>query len=237
MGHTEAISYAQSGKLSAGGTDFRAASVDQSLCAPCVVARHRAAVLPVDTEPVRKKIAVDCHLSVERERKVRIVHPMNWQPFFVGAFLVAAALPAGAQTVVPPGRPAGEILDSLHAGHARWVRARVDEYQLQSHVDCFCIYTREAFNKQRSLLTIRHGAIVARSKGKPDTTPSRDDVTIDDLFTSIEQDARSSERIIDTLALHPIYGFPVLYKAHGAELPDDWLAIQVDSFAVVRRHQ
>ena len=161
---------------------------------------------------------------------------MNWQLFITGAFVVAAAQPAGAQTAAPPARPTSEVLDSLHAGHDRWVRGHVDEYQLQSHVDCFCIYTRETFNKQRSLLTIRKGAIVARTKGKPDTTPSRDDVTIDDLFTSIEQDARSAERIIDTLALHPIYGFPVLYKAHGAELPDDWLVIQVDSFAVVRRH-
>jgi len=145
------------------------------------------------------------------------------------------ASPVQAQIVdTLPTRQASEVIDSLQAGRKRWARARVVEYRLQSHVDCFCVYVPEDFDRQLPLLTIRKGTIISRSKGKPNTSPSRD-ATIDDLFTRIEADARTTGRRIDGLELHPVYGFPVRYKAHDPDIPDDWLQVQVDSFAVIRR--
>lgn len=129
---------------------------------------------------------------------------------------------------------AQEILDSLQAGRQRWDRARVSEYQLQSHADCFCIYTREAFERQRPLLTIRNQAIIARAKGKPGKPPSPE-ATIKKLFALVREDARSEGRIIDSLQLNPVYGFPVRYAAHDPEIPDAWPQISVDSFAVILR--
>jgi hypothetical protein len=150
------------------------------------------------------------------------------------ALLITTAPPVPAQTVdTVAGRLSSEILDSLQAGRKRWAGANVFEYQVQSHVDCFCIYTTEEFYKQLPLLTIRNGSVIARAKGKPGTPPSRD-ATIEDLFTEVEQDAHITGRIIDRLQLDPVYGFPVSYKAHQPSIPDDWLWISVDSFTVIR---
>jgi len=155
--------------------------------------------------------------------------------FLAGALLAISSSPTSAQDVATsPAHPASEILDSLKAGRKRWTDAHVVDYRLQSHVDCFCIYEPKDFYKQLPLLTIRRQSIIARAKGKPDTSPSPE-WTIEDLFAKIEEDARSDGRIIDHLDLHPLYGFPVLYKAHDPEIPDAWLQVQVDSFAVIHR--
>jgi hypothetical protein len=160
---------------------------------------------------------------------------MNLRLFLAGSILIITPSPIPAQIVdTLPARPTSEILKSLQTGRKRWVRARVAEYQLQSHVDCFCVYSPEDFARQLPLLTIRKGSIIARAKGKPGTPPSRD-ATIDDLFATVEEDARSLGRIIDRLELHPVYGFPLWYKAHDSEIPDGWVQVRVDSFAVIRK--
>ena len=161
---------------------------------------------------------------------------MNLRLLLASAVLVTTASPVPAQTVdTVAGRPSGEILDSLQAGRKRWTRAHVVEYQVQSHVDCFCVYRAEDIDRQLPLLTIKNGSIIARAKGKPGTPPSRD-ATIEDLFTQIGDDARITGRIIDRLQLDPVYGFPVWYKAHDPSIPDDWLQLRVDSFTVIRTH-
>jgi len=161
---------------------------------------------------------------------------MNLRLLLASAVLVTTASPVPAQTVdTVAGRPSGEILDSLQAGRKRWTRAHVVEYQVQSHVDCFCVYHAEDIDRQLPLLTIKNGSIIARAKGKPGTPPSRD-ATIEDLFTQIGDDARITGRIIDRLQLDPVYGFPVWYKAHDPSIPDDWLQLRVDSFTVIRTH-
>jgi hypothetical protein len=160
---------------------------------------------------------------------------MHLRLFFVGAILVTTAAPIPAQIVETlPARPASEILDSLLAGRKRWALARVAEYQLQSHVACFCVYGPEDFVSQLPLLTVKNGSVIARAKGKPNTPPSPD-ATIEDLFSQIEADARSTGRAIERLELHPVYGFPVWYKASNPAIPDDWLLVRVDSFAVIRK--
>ena len=93
----------------------------------------------------------------------------------------------------------------------------------------------EELDKQLALLTIKDKSIIARAKGKQNTTPSPE-LTVEGLFAKIEEDARASGRVIDRLDLHPVYGFPVSYEAHDPEIPDDWLRVRVDSFAVIRRH-
>jgi hypothetical protein len=161
---------------------------------------------------------------------------MNFRLLLASAVLVTTASPVPAQTVdTATGRPSGEILDSLKAGRKRWTRAHVVEYQVQSHVDCFCVYRPEDFERQLPLLTIKNQSIIARAKGKRRTPPSRD-ATIQDLFTQVEDDARITGRIIDRLELDPVYGFPVWYQAHDPSIPDDWIQVRVDSFTVIRTH-
>jgi hypothetical protein len=85
---------------------------------------------------------------------------MNLRLFLAGAVLVTTASPISGQIGGNlPARPTSEILDSLQAGRKRWAGARVVEYQLQSHVDCFCLYSPEDFARQLPLLTSR----IARS--------------------------------------------------------------------------
>jgi len=154
---------------------------------------------------------------------------------FLGVALLATSSSAIAQTdSFSHGRPAREILDSLKAGRQRWARAGVVEYRIQSHGDCFCIYAPDAFAKQLPLLTVRKDSIIARERGKRDTPPSPE-FTIPALFDQVEEDAGSEGRIIDELELNPVFGFPMRYKAHDPLVPDAWLHLQVDSFAVIRR--
>jgi hypothetical protein len=157
------------------------------------------------------------------------------QVLLVVSITAAYPPPIFAQTVATDSTHAtSDILDSLQVGRQRWAHARVVEYRLQSHADCYCIYGRADFDRQLPLLTIRKGSVIAREKGKQGTPPSRE-LTIEDLFARIEEDARSDGRIIDHLDLDPVYGFPVRYRAHDPEIPDAWLHLQVDSFAVIRR--
>ena len=159
---------------------------------------------------------------------------MKLRFLFPTTLLAISSSPLLAQTdATSHARPASEILDSLKAGRQRWARARVVEYRLQSHADCFCIYGLEELDKQLSLLTIRQHVIVARAKGKHGPPPSPE-FTIPDLFDKIEEDARSEGRIVDRLDLNPVYGFPVRYEAHDPLIPDAWLRLQVDSFAAIR---
>ena len=161
---------------------------------------------------------------------------MKLRLLLLTTLLALSSSPVIAQVVATSrARPALEMLDSLRAGRQRWESARVIEYQLQSHVSCFCVYTREDLHNPLPLLTIRNQSIIARAKGTQITPPSPE-FTIEGLFAKIEEDARSNGRIIDRLDLHPVYGFPVWYHAHDPEIPDDWLRVQVDSFAVIRRH-
>src|SRR5204863_9207091 len=100
---------------------------------------------------------------------------MNLRLLLASAVLVTTASRVPAQTVdTVAGRPRSEILDSLQAGRKRWTRAHVVEYQVQSHVDCFCLYRAEDIDRQLPLLTIRDRSIIARAKGKAGTPPSRD---------------------------------------------------------------
>jgi hypothetical protein len=159
---------------------------------------------------------------------------MNLRPLLASAVLVVTASPVPAQTRdTVTGRPSGEILDSLQAGRKRWTRAHIVEYQVQSHMDCYCIYHVEDMDRQLPLLTIRNRSIIARAKGKPGMPPSRD-ASIEDLFMQVENDARITGRIIDGLELDPVFGFPVWYKAHDPSIPDDWVQLRVDSFTVIR---
>ncbi len=153
------------------------------------------------------------------------------------AFSIVATSPSWirAQLIAkPPARSASDVIDSLKAGRKRWARAQVREYQLQSHVGCFCGYTLERLHNQLPLLTVRNRAIIARAKGKPNKPPSPA-FTVEGLFAKVEEDAQSTERVIDRLDLHPVYGFPVRYEASDPEVLDGWLQVQVDSFAVIRK--
>jgi len=162
---------------------------------------------------------------------------MTLRLLLASAVLFTTASPLRAQNVeTVRAHSSREILDSLQAGRQRWLRAHVVEYQVQSHVNCFCGFTTEEIDRMLPLLTIRNQSIIARAKGKPNTPPSRD-ATIEDLFKRVEDDARITGRIIERLELDPVFGFPVLYKANGGpSMPDDWLQLRVDSFAVIRTH-
>jgi hypothetical protein len=153
----------------------------------------------------------------------------------VAACIVAMSPPyLSAQVIGRPTASVNNVLDSLRVGRRRWDSAQVGEYRIQSHMGCFCVYTLERMRNELPLLTVRNGTIVARERGMPNKPPSPA-FTIDSLFAEVKRDAQSTGRIIERLDLHPIYGFPVTYHARDPEIPDDWLRLQVDSFAVIKK--
>lgn len=123
-------------------------------------------------------------------------------------------------------------LDSLAAGRRRWARAEVAEYRIQTHTDCFCVYIPGDSALQRSLVTVRAGAIVGRSRGRPPGELANE-WTVDTLFERVERDLMDPGRVVRQLRLDQRYGFPRDYHAETPSIPDLWLRIQVDSFAVV----
>ena len=120
-------------------------------------------------------------------------------------------------------------LDSLAAGLRRWKAANVAEYQLQVHSSCFCIF--EDTTWRSSVVTVRGGLIVAHAPGLP-SHQHFVSTTIDTLFAVIERDVRDAGRVVRRLQLDARYGFPRDYRAETPTIPDLWLEIQVDSFAV-----
>jgi hypothetical protein len=161
---------------------------------------------------------------------------MNLRLLLTSAVLVTTASPVPAQTVdTIAGRPSGDILDSLQAGRKRWTRAHLVEYQVQSHVDCFCIYHSGDIDRQLPLLTIKNGSIIARAKGKPGT-PLRA-TRRSKICSRKSRTTRVSRGVSLTVCnVDPVYGFPVWYKAHDPSIPDDWLQLRVDSFIVISSH-
>ncbi|HMG71441.1 MAG TPA: hypothetical protein VK544_10035, partial [Gemmatimonadaceae bacterium] len=85
---------------------------------------------------------------------------------------------------------------------------------------------------QRSLLTVRAGVIIGRSRGRPPGELAND-WTVDSLFDRVESDLRDPGRVVRQLRLDGRYGFPKDYHAETPPIPDLWIQVQVDSFAVV----
>lgn len=164
--------------------------------------------------------------------------------------IVAGPLHGQVSTLIPPAardslvasdrrsptasRDRQRNLNSLAAGRRRWARAGVTEYRIQTHTDCFCIYRPGELDSllQRSLLTVRAGAIVGRSRGRPPGA-LENQWTVDTLFDRVEQDLKDPGRDVRELRLDPRYGFPRDYQAETPSIPDAWIRIYVDSFAVV----
>jgi hypothetical protein len=139
------------------------------------------------------------------------------------------------------------LLDSLAKGRQLWKRAGIDAYVLQSHAACFCIYVD---SPPPGLLTIRNGVVVAR---RPSIRREYAESlwTVDTLFDRDERDLRggTEQAVANIMAmpsiaeefvrkavrldLHPKYGFPLRYQAETPEIPDIWIDIQVDTFAVL----
>jgi hypothetical protein len=124
-------------------------------------------------------------------------------------------------------------LDSLAAGRQRWTRAGMQEYRLQSHVECFCLLAPEDTGDGRSLLTIRDGRVVARNTGTVKDVHWRL-WTVDSLFAQVEEDLKGNERSKMRLELDRVFGFPLRYHAETQEIPDVWITFKVDTFAIVR---
>lgn len=122
-------------------------------------------------------------------------------------------------------------LDSLSAGRARWARARVAEYELQVHAECFCVPDPDDSVAPPPLVIVRAGAIVGHARGRA-TQGYTKYTTIDSLFAAIERDLRDPGRVVRRLDLDPRYGFPREYSAETPEIPDFWLKVHIDSFAV-----
>lgn len=125
-------------------------------------------------------------------------------------------------------------LDSLTAGLARWQRAGVTEYRIQTHFGCFCAYRLDEVGQSKPLLHVRDNEVIAREPGKPITVPADTTLTVDRLFDLIEKDAGDIGRRIKKLILDPTLGFPREYSAETANIPDAWITFTVDSFSVVR---
>ena len=165
--------------------------------------------------------------------------------------LVALRLPAQASSIIPQHArdslaaaerrsPAAQrdrqrSLDTLAAGRRRWTQARVAEYLLQVHTDCFCVYPPGDSAPPFALLTVRDGAVVSHARGKTIAGMMDATTTVDSLFAQVEQDIRDVGRRVSRLELDPQFGFPREYAADTPTISDLWLIIHVDSFAALRR--
>lgn len=161
--------------------------------------------------------------------------------------VVAGPLKGQASSIIPPyardsllaeERRSSEMLrarqrnlDSLAAGRRRWKLANMSEYQFQVHTECFCD-SRDS-SEHFSIVTVHDGKIVGRVPGK-NVNGFALEMTIDTLFARIERDIRDAGRVVQRFQLDPRYGFPRDYSAETPSIPDLWIHILVDSFAVVR---
>ena len=124
-------------------------------------------------------------------------------------------------------------IDSLAVGRERWRRAGVAEYRLQASYSCFCSWDDTV--PPRNLFTVRGGRIVDSALGTRDgLSPSPRRWTVDSLFAIIRDHLREGSDNTATLEIDPRFGFPRYYKSQSRQIPDIWLVISVDSFAVVR---
>ena len=129
-----------------------------------------------------------------------------------------------------------EVADSLVAGMRRWTAAGVNDYVLQTHINCFCV--GDPFDTLTPMIQVRGGKAVGRLRGK---ATNRRDVfsaqnwTVEELFENVTKDAGDLGREIDTLILDPAFGFPRRYLAHTPGIADLWITIAVDSFAAAPR--
>jgi len=125
-------------------------------------------------------------------------------------------------------------LDSLSAGRRRWARARVREYQIQTHYECFCPHDSRDTISGRSLLTVRDGQIVGRDEGPGDRSRSfrnRAPWTVDSLFDHVERSLRQTDLGNLQLVLDRRYGFPRRFSASG-RMPDTWWNVVTDTLVV-----
>ena len=122
--------------------------------------------------------------------------------------------------------------DSLAAGRRRWANAGIKEYRIRTHVDCFCIYPREEADLEPPVLTVRNGVVVSRSEERSGRRRSQV-LTVDSLFAMAERDLRDPEFIVTQFRLDPDYGFPREYHSEMPSIPDEWIGIKVDNFAVI----
>lgn len=161
--------------------------------------------------------------------------------------LVAAAPSVGAQpsAIIPPEARAAleradrasptaqrdrqRALDVLTAARERWSRSRISSYAIQSHVECFCLPPER--DSVPPLSIVRFGQITAHAAGRAiGYEPLH--MTVDSLFAMIEGDIRDPGRIVTRFDVDSVYGLPRRYEAETPSIPDLWVRIVVDSFAV-----
>jgi hypothetical protein len=102
--------------------------------------------------------------------------------------------------------------------------------RLQLHTECFCVPQPESASRF-PLVIVRKGVIVGHARGRA-VSGLIDEVTIDRLFARVERDLRDPGRVVRQLDLDARYGFPRAYAAETPSIPDVWLRIHVDSFAI-----
>ena len=121
--------------------------------------------------------------------------------------------------------------DSLTAGRRRRANAGITEYRIRTRVDCFCIYFPGELDLGPPVFTVRNGVVTSRSEGRPRSPV----LTVDSLFDLAERDLGDPESIVTQFRLDPEYGFLREYHSEMPSIPDAWIGIKVDSFAVVSR--
>lgn len=121
--------------------------------------------------------------------------------------------------------------DSLAVGRSRWAKGGITEYRIRTHVDCFCVYLPGELELEPPVFTVRNGIVIGRSEGRPRSPV----FTVDSLFAMAERDLGDPDFIVTQFRLDPDYGFPSEYHSEMPSIPDAWVRIKVDSFAVISR--
>ena len=128
-------------------------------------------------------------------------------------------------------------LDSLAAAKRKWLEARVVEYDIQAHGDCYCFRNPNdtSLTLSQQIHTVRDQRVVASRPGKP-ASHVPVPIVVESLFVHVEAMLRSNGVIVKSLTFHPELGAPLrFYTDFDSNLSHGDFDLIVDLFEVRRR--
>jgi hypothetical protein len=128
-------------------------------------------------------------------------------------------------------------LDSLAAARRKWLEARVVEYDIQAHGDCYCFRSPNdtGLTLAQQIHRVRDRRIVASRPGKS-VSHVPVPIVVESLFVHVESMLRSNGVIVRNLIFHPEFGAPMrLYTDYDSNLSHGDFDLIVDLFEVRRR--
>jgi len=125
------------------------------------------------------------------------------------------------------------FLDSLKAARKKWERARVVEYDIQAHAECFCF---GGPNRGEIIFTVRNDRVIGERPGKALRIPLSFPVIASQMFDAIAKELEKDGTIVRKLEFHPELGLPMFFENdYLGGVTDSWYRMQVDTLVVRER--